>query len=318
MNEFDFITQYLKRQHRDVDVVLGIGDDAAIIRPRTGFDLCVSSDMLLANRHFFADVAAADLAHKVLAVNLSDMAAMGAIPRWVVLSVALPELQTAWLTAFCDAWFALCAQYGVTLIGGDTTQGALAFNVTIMGEVPQGQALRRDAAQMGDDVWVSGRVGLAAAALQHLQGRLALPPMVLAECEGALLRPTPRVALGQMLLPIAHAAQDVSDGLAQDLGHILQASQVGATIEVDCLPTLPALQTVLPQAWQELALSGGDDYELVFTAAAQHREQIEHIGQSLGVPVSRIGCITADKSLRLIHADGSPFFLSKQGFDHFG
>ena len=318
MNEFDFITQYLNRQYHDDDVILGIGDDAAIIRPRIGFDLCVSSDMLLVERHFFANVTPHDLANKVLAVNLSDMAAMGAIPRWVVLSVALPELQTTWLKAFCDALFTLCTQYGVTLIGGDTTKGALTFNVTIMGEVPQGQALRRSAAQVGDDVWVSGKIGLAAAALQHIQGLLVLPPQVFSICEAALLRPIPRVALGQALLPLAHAAQDISDGLAQDLGHILQASRVGAVINVDRLPTLSALQMVLPQKWQELALSGGDDYELVFTAATYHRAQIQQASQNLDVPVSRIGYITANKSLHMIDSNGSPFILNKQGFDHFG
>ena len=317
MNEFDFIAQYLKQQHHDADVVLGIGDDAAIVRPRMGFDWCMSSDMLLAGRHFFADVDAADLAYKALAVNLSDMAAMGAIPRWVLLSVALPSLQSEWLRAFCDTLFAVCADYGLTLIGGDTTKGKLAINVTIMGELPQGQALRRDAAQVGDDVWVSGQLGLAAAALQHLQGKCVLPAHCFTVCEQALLRPTPRVALGQALLPFAHAAQDVSDGLAQDLGHIAQASAVGAVIEADKLPTLPALRACLPQ-WAELALTGGDDYELVFTAAPQQRANIVAIGQKLNVPVQCIGSITQQTGVRILDKQGLPLSLTQLGFDHFG
>ena len=242
MTEFDFIRRYLQRQQPDRDVVLGIGDDAAIVRPCAGMDWCFSSDMLLAGRHFFADVAPADLAHKVLAVNLSDMAAMGAAPRWVLLSAALPQLDEAWLQAFCDSLFALAAQFGVTLIGGDTTRGDYVFSVTIAGELPQGMALRRDAAQPGDDIWVSGQLGLAAAALNRHWQTVQLPQEVFAQCERARLRPQPRVALGRALLPFAHAAQDVSDGLGQDIGHILKASGVGAELWVDALPSLPDLR----------------------------------------------------------------------------
>ncbi|MDO5639927.1 MAG: thiamine-phosphate kinase [Neisseria sp.] len=319
MTEFDFIRRYLSRQQHDAQVVLGIGDDAAIVRPQQGYDLCLSSDMLLAGRHFFADVAAADLAHKVLAVNLSDMAAMGARPRWALLSAALPELDEGWLKTFCDSLFALVGAYGVTLIGGDTTKGDYVFNVTIIGELPQGQALRRDAARAGDDIWVSGQVGMAAAALKHRQQLLTLPEDVWAACETALLRPTPRVALGQALLPFAHAAQDVSDGLAQDIGHILRASGVGAEIFADKLPTLPRLREMLPaDQLYGCMLAGGDDYELVFTASTHQRDAVEAAGRAGGTVVTRIGRINGDGGLRIVAADGSDIELISLGFDHFG
>ena len=250
MKEFDFIKQYLvARQDNDAQVVLGIGDDAAIIRPQADCDIHISSDMLLGGRHFFTDVQPADLAHKVLAVNLSDMAAMGAAPKWATLSVALPQLDEAWVQAFCDSLFALADAHGLQLVGGDTTRGDWVFNVTIMGQTPQGLALRRDAAQVGDDVWVSGRLGLACAALFDHWNEVHLDDDVFTICEAARLRPQARVALGQALLPIAHAAQDVSDGFAQDLQHILTASHVGAVVNVDTLPTLPELKHY--EQWQQ-------------------------------------------------------------------
>ena len=319
MTEFDFIRRYLQRQQPDRDVVLGIGDDAAIVRPRAGTDWCFSSDMLLAGRHFFADVAPADLAHKVLAVNLSDMAAMGAAPRWVLLSAALPQLDEAWLQAFCDSLFALAAQFGVTLIGGDTTRGDYVFSVTIAGELPQGMALRRDAAQRGDDIWVSGRLGLAAAALNRHWQTVQLPQEVFAQCERARLRPQPRVALGRALLPFAHAAQDVSDGLAQDIGHILKASGVGAELWVDALPSLPDLRACLPlERWREFVLAGGDDYELVFTAAPADRARVLAAAEQSTTAVTRVGRINDTGGLTMVAADGGEIQLTSLGFDHFG
>ena len=320
MGEFDFIRQYLQRQQSGAEVVLGIGDDAAIVRPLPGLDWCISTDMLLAGRHFFADEAAADIAHKVLAVNLSDMAAMGAQPRWALLSAALPQLNPVWLSSFCDSLFSLAAAHGVTLIGGDTTRGDYVFNITIGGTVPQGQGLRRSGAQVGDDIWLSGRVGLAAAALQQRLGRLRLPETVFAECNQALLRPTPRVALGQALLGVASAALDVSDGVAQDLQHILRASGVGADVDTTQLPTLAALRQGLSESTLlPLLLAGGDDYELLFTAAPAQRAAVAAAGIASGTALSRIGTITDQRAvLRCLDASGHPLKLDQQGYDHFG
>ena len=320
MGEFDFIRQYLQRQQSGAEVVLGIGDDAAIVRPLPGLDWCISTDMLLAGRHFFADEAAADIAYKVLAVNLSDMAAMGAQPRWALLSAALPALNPAWLGSFCDSLFALAAAHGVTLIGGDTTRGDYVFNITIGGTVPQGQGLRRSGAQVGDDIWLSGQVGLAAAALQQRLGHLRLPEAVFAECNQALLRPTPRVALGQALLGVASAALDVSDGVAQDLQHILRACGVGADINTAQLPTLAALRQGLPEAvLLPLLLAGGDDYELLFTAAPAQRAAVAAAGIASGTALSRIGTITDQRAvLRCLDASGHSLKLDQQGYDHFG
>lgn len=318
MKEFDFIKRYLQTG-TDKDVVLGIGDDAAIVRPREGFDLCFSADMLLKDRHFFADVKPEDLAWKVLAVNISDMAAMGAIPRWVLLSAALPELDEVWLERFCDSFFGLAKKFGVTLIGGDTTKGDMAFNVTIIGELPKGRALKRNAAAVGDDVWVSGHIGMAAAALNCRLKQCVLPDDVFAACEQKLLRPEPRVELGLALLPVAHAAQDVSDGLAQDIGHILTASGVGAEIFADKLPSLSILKDILPRSqWLSYTLAGGDDYELVFTASESCRESVLAASERCGVPVTRIGKINGECRLKILDSDGRELKLHSSGFDHFG
>lgn len=318
MNEFDFIKTYLANAPKDKAVLLGIGDDAAVVRPNLGRDLCVSSDMLLSGRHFFADTAPQDVAHKVLAVNLSDMAAMGARPRWVLLSAALPELDATWLRLFCDSFFALCAEYGVSLIGGDTTKGHSVFNVMIIGDVPQGLGLRRSGARVGDDVWVSGHIGSAAAALQHMLGKAVLPEPAAEHCRRALLRPVPRVALGQALLTLANAAQDISDGLIQDLTHILDASDVGAEIEENGLPVLPALRECLPEAVRrQCMLAGGDDYELLFTASSARRAEVEQAARQCQTEVCRIGRITAQHGLRVRDAAGRPIHLARGGYDHF-
>ena len=318
--EFDFIRGYLQAvPQNDADVLLGIGDDAALVRPRSGFDLCFSSDMLLAGRHFFADAAAADVAHKVLATNISDMAAMGAAPRWVLLSAALPKLDENWLQAFSGSLFALLKQYGITLIGGDTTRGDYVFNVSIIGEVPQGKGLRRSGARPGDDIWVSGRLGSAAAALNHLCGEIRLPDALFAECEAALLRPQPRVALGQALLDIAHAAQDISDGLAQDLGHILAASGVGAVLAADQVPSAAGLRDCLPaDRYRHCVLAGGDDYELLFTAAPEQRQAVMQAAERSATPVTRIGRINDNGYLNIVDAGGQTLTLNRHGFDHFG
>lgn len=318
MTEFDFIRQFLKKQQAE-GLVLGIGDDAAIIRPSIGFDLCFSSDMLIKDKHFFSDVSPEDLAWKMLAVNISDMAAMGAVPKWVLLSAGLPDLDEKWLTRFCESFFSLAQRFGITLIGGDTTKGDLVFNITIVGELPQGQALRRDAAQEGDDIWVSGQIGMAAAALNHRLKNCTLPPKVFGLCEDKLLRPEPRVDLGLPLLPLAHAAQDISDGLAQDLGHILTASSLGAEISIDVLPVPDELRTSLSEEqWTAFALSGGDDYELVFTASADRRSEILAAAAQCGVAVTRIGKTNNSGRLKIKDKKGGELLLTSRGFDHFG
>lgn len=320
LGEFDFIRRYLVHQPNRPDVVLGIGDDAAIVRAQAGQDWCISADMLLAGRHFFGDERPEDIAHKIVAVNLSDMAAMGAVPSWILLSAALPELDEAWLTPFCQGLFAIAAEYGVALIGGDTTRGDYVFNLTIAGQVPTGTALRRSGAHVGDDVWVSGQVGLAAAALQHRLGELSLPPALLQRCNRSLQRPTPRISTAVGLRSLAHAALDVSDGLAQDLSHVLRASGVGARILAHHIPGDADLQRLLPPAqYRQLVLAGGDDYELLFTAAPAERAAIEALALSTGVPLSIIGTITAQSGvLNIIDEKGEPIVLCKQGFDHFG
>ncbi|WP_274585483.1 thiamine-phosphate kinase [Neisseria leonii] len=319
MREFDFIRRYLQAGAQAGNgVVVGIGDDAAVVRADAESDWCISSDMLVGGRHFFFDTAPEDLAHKVLAVNLSDMAAMGAVPRWVLLSMALPELDEAWISRFSGRFFAMCREYGVALIGGDTTRGGWVFSVTVIGEVPRGRALTRSAAQAGDDIWVSGQLGWAAAGLQHCLKTVELPPACAEQALAALLRPTPRVALGRLLLPLAHAAQDVSDGLVQDLGHILTASGVGGRIYWPQLPLDECLAAaVSPAQYRDWVLAGGDDYELVFTAPPSVRTEIRQAAQAAGVAVSLVGEMTAEPGLRIVAADGSLLPQEKTGFDHF-
>lgn len=312
MNEFELIRRHFTQAAPDA--VLGVGDDAAIVRPSPGHDLHVSVDMLVAGRHFFPDVDPEALGHKTLAVNLSDMAAMGATPRWAVLALALPQLDDAWVEAFARGFFGLAAQHGVSIIGGDTTRGPLTLSVTIFGETPHGQALRRDAAQPGDDIWVSGELGLAAAALQQRLGRLSLdlPP----ECRRQLEWPQPRVTLGRALLGIAHAALDISDGFAADLHHILDRSACGAEVWLDALPTHPALHGVRAQLLSCIA-AGGDDYELCFTASPARTDAVLAAARQAGVAVSKVGRIVTEPGLRLLDGHGTVVTLERLGYDHF-
>lgn len=312
MNEFELIRRHFTRPADNA--VLGVGDDAAIVRPTLGHDLHVSTDMLVAGRHFFADVDPFRLGHKALAVNLSDMAAMGAMPRWVTLAIALPVLDEAWVAAFARGFFALAEAHGVTVIGGDTTRGPLTISVTIFGETPHGQALRRDAAQAGDDIWVSGELGLAAAALQQ---RLAGGEDELsAECLLKLEQPQPRVALGAALLGVAHAALDVSDGFAADLSHILARSNVGAEVWLDALPTHPQLAAQRAR-WLSAIAAGGDDYELCFTASPAAESAVLNAAKAAGVAVCKVGRIVAGGGLRLLDAAGDEVKLGSLGYDHF-
>jgi thiamine-monophosphate kinase len=314
--EFSLIAKHFTRA--TPGAVLGVGDDCALLAPTPGMQLAVSSDMLLEGRHFSPQDSPAGIGHKSLAVNLSDLAAMGATPRWATLAIALPEENDAWLTAFTRGFFRLADLHGIELVGGDTTRGALTLSITVMGEVPPGQALRRDGAQAGDDIWVSGVLGSAALALAYRQGRLFMEQIDAARVLPALYLPTPRVALGIALRGIAHSAIDISDGLLGDLGHILERSGVGARLEFSALPTLPVVQSYLHETVaRECVLAGGDDYELCFTAPADRRDAIHAAAAGADVSVTRIGQITAESGLNVIDADGLSIPYRKTGYDHF-
>src|SRR5512139_1572609 len=314
--EFDLIARHFTRA--TPGAVLGVGDDCALLAPSPGMQLAVSTDMLLEGRHFAPQDSPAGLGHKSLAVNLSDLAAMGATPRWATLAIALPEQNDAWLTAFARGFFRIADQHGIELVGGDTTRGPLTLSITVIGEVPPGQALRRDGAKSGDDVWVSGTIGSAALALAYRQGRLFMEQVDAAKVLPALYLPTPRVALGIALRGVATAAIDISDGLLADLGHILERSGVGARLEFAALPTLPVVQAYLHEAVaRDCVLAGGDDYELCFTAPAGKRDAVRAAAESAGVAVTRIGRITAEPGLVVINADSRPLAIEHTGFDHF-
>lgn len=318
MSEFDLIHRFFTRP--SPSAVLGVGDDAALLRLGSGMELAVSTDMLVSGTHFFPDADPFLLGHKTLAVNLSDMAAMGAQPRWATLALALPEVNEVWLQKFSDGFFSLAQQFGVELVGGDTTRGSLNLCVTIMGEVPQGAALRRDGAQVGDDIWVSGKLGDPALALAHLRKEVQLSAENFSACALALHRPQPRVALGLALRGVAHSAIDVSDGLLADLEHILKCSQVCAEIHFDALPVSDVLRA--HSLMQRCALSGGDDYELCFTAPVIQRAELKKIAQNLDVPLTRIGSIVENEGLAgsscvVRAANGSVINIEVSGYDHF-
>ena len=328
MGEFELIARYFKRPARRA--VLGVGDDCALLAPAPGMQLAVSSDMLVEGRHFFADTDPQRLGHKALAVNLSDLAACGARPLACTLALALPRVDAAWLDPFARGLLALADAHGCELVGGDTTQGLLTLCITVLGEVPTGQALLRSGAQVGDDLYVSGTLGDARLALEALQGRLTLAPAILAATRQRLEAPTPRVALGQALRGVAHSAIDVSDGLLGDVGHILRASGVGACIDTSITIDLIAasagihwatgqFDAALPPTWlHQCTLAGGDDYELAFTAPPTRRAAVQAAAQASATPVTRIGRIEAAPGLRLIDAHGQPVAAPAQAsFDHF-
>lgn len=307
MGEFELIRRHFTRPVAAAGVVLGVGDDCALLAPRPGWQLAVSTDMLVEGRHFFADVDPQALGHKALAVNLSDLAAMGAEPLGCTLAFSLPRVDEPWLAAFARGLFALADASGCALVGGDTTRGPLNLCITVFGQVPTGQALRRDAARVGDDVYVSGTLGEARLALEALLGQTPLDAATLARCRARLEWPTPRLALGTALRGLAHAAADVSDGLAGDLGHILTASGVGAVLDAAALQRAGGEGVPL-----DAVLNGGDDYELVFTAPPAAAAALADIGER----VTRIGCITAEPGLWL--DEGGPLrALAARGFDHF-
>ena len=331
MGEFDLIARYFKRPVRQA--ALGVGDDCALLQLGPGMQLAVSTDMLVEGRHFLSTIDPVKLGHKALAVNLSDLAACGASPLAFSLALALPKVDEAWLEGFSRGLFALADSHGCELVGGDTTQGPLNICITVFGEVPvtdgRSQALLRSGARPGDDIYVSGTVGDARLALNALLGQITLPPELLAAARIRLETPTPRVALGLALRGVASAAIDVSDGLLGDLGHILDCSGVGASIEVDTAIKLIAayphykrasgqfdIQLSIDQL-RSLALAGGDDYELLFTAPADQRAAVMHAGQTSQTPVTRIGQIRAEPGVLLLDGQGQVLVNHYASFDHF-
>jgi thiamine-monophosphate kinase len=337
LSEFDLIAEYFKRP-RPLRATLGIGDDCALLTPGAGMQTAISSDMLVEGRHFFAGADPYQLGHKSLAVNLSDLAAMGARPVAFTQALALPTADRSWLAGFSAGLFALADAHGCELVGGDTTKGPLNICITIFGELSPGEALRRDAAKAGDDIWISGTLGdarLALAACLKEPGpgaELARGAAFadVADVAGGVARfaaasarlhaPTPRVALGRLLAQqrIAHAAIDISDGLVGDIGHILKLSGVGAVLDVDALPAGPVLAGCAQDWRRAYTAAGGDDYELCFTAPATAREAVLAAGAQSGTAVTRVGRIEAEAGLRLVDAHGAPLALKLQGFDHFG
>ena len=318
LSEFDLIARYFDRPApAPAQVVLGIGDDCALVRPAANMQLAVSSDMLVEGRHFFPDVDPQSLGHKCLAVNLSDLAAMGAQPLGFTLALSLPAADESWLSGFSSGLLALADMHACPLVGGDTTRGPLNICITVFGEVPPGQALRRDAAQIDDDIWISGALGDARLALAAKLDEVELEGADLARALPRLLQPVPRVALGLALRGIAHAAIDLSDGLAGDLAHILKRSGVGAVLEVDAIPAGPALAAQGDNHRRAFVLAGGDDYELCFTAPRGRREDVLAAGRAADTPVTRVGSICEGGGLRLIDAAGQALSLSLQSFDHF-
>ena len=327
MSEFDLIKRYFSRPTQRA--ALGGGDDCALLNPTPGTQMVVSSDMLVEGRHFFADVSPFSLGHKALAVNLSDLAACGATPVAFTLALSLPRIDHAWLQAFADGMYALADAHGCELIGGDTTRGPLNICITVFGEVPRGQALLRSGAKVGDDVYVSGTLGDARLALDALQGRIRLPTDMLAATRLRLEMPTPRIALGTALRGIATSAIDISDGLAGDLGHILQASGIGALVDADITINLIAARARFMgakgdfdaqfdhQKQLETVFSGGDDYELAFTAPPAARSAVQAAASSSNTPVTRIGVIVSTHGLRLKDANGQLVTAEFKSFDHF-
>ncbi len=316
-SEFELIARHFTRPVRHT--VLGVGDDGAIVRPSPGMDLVVSTDMLVAGTHFLAGTDPEALGWKALAVNLSDLAAMGAQPRWALVAAALPEADEAWIAAFARGFFAAADAFDVDVIGGDTTRGPLNIAPTVFGEVPQGQALTRAGARAGDDLWVSGAPGLAALGLHHRQGKVSLHDTAIPPCLAALERPQPRVALGLALRGVASAAIDVSDGLLADIGHILERSALAADIEFARLPRAAFDACADVALAQGCLLGGGDDYELAFCTPSVRRKTIEALSSRLGLPLTRIGSLRTGPAGELILRDaaGQPMPAAKRGYDHF-
>ena len=319
MGEFDLITRYFTRPAKRA--VLGVGDDCALWQIQPGMQLAVSTDMLVEGRHFLNTVPAKRLGHKALAVNLSDLAASGAKPVAFTLALAMPRIDETWLQGFSAGLLALADQHTCELVGGDTTQGPLTICITVMGEVPPGDALLRQGAQVGDDIYISGSVGDARLALEVMRGQLSLSASDFESCRQRMEQPQPRVSLGLALRGVANACIDVSDGLAGDLGHVLKASQVGAVLTTDWVQDSAAISVAmqsLPFARRlDMALAGGDDYELLFTVPPDLADSVQDAANDCDVSITCIGRITHGSGLQVLDAQGVPLSRRFTSFDHF-
>ena len=315
VGEFDLIAKYFARPVRRA--VLGGGDDCALLQPTPGMQWAVSTDALVEGRHFLSTVPPDALGHKSLAVNLSDLAACGATPVAFTLSLTLPRVDEPFLAGFAQGLYALADAHDIELVGGDTTAGPLNIGITVMGELPPGQALRRGGAKPGDELWVSGRLGDARLALEAFRGQVALRGEAFEDVRRAMERPQPRVSLGIALRGVASAAIDLSDGLVGDLGHILRASAVGATLRLADIPHGPHVAACAEAQRRTCLLAGGDDYELLFAAPASARARVRDAGERAGVPVTCIGTLDAEAGLRIVDAHGAPVVLAERAFDHF-
>jgi len=315
LGEFELIERYFTRPTRRA--VLGVGDDCALFGPAPGMQLCVTSDMLVEGRHFLSTVPPRRLGHKALAVNLSDLAACGAEPLAFTLALALPRADERFLEGFAAGLWALAERHGIELVGGDTTAGPLNICITAFGQVPAGSVLLRSGARAGDELWVSGTLGDARAALECWRGTLGVGAEAFETLRRAMECPEPRVALGQRLRGIASSAIDVSDGLLGDLGHVLRRSGVGARLQLDALPRSAVLAGLPPALQQACLLHGGDDYELLFTAAPAQHDVVQAAAHAAGVPVTHIGRIEPGAALVVVDAGGQPLQVEAGGFDHF-
>jgi thiamine-monophosphate kinase len=313
--EFELIQRHFTRPVRRA--ALGVGDDCALLAPAPGQQLAVSTDMLVEGRHFLSTVAPERLGHKALAVNLSDLAACAAEPLAFTLALALPRGDDAFAAGLARGLFALAEAHGIELVGGDTTAGPLNLCITVMGQVPPGQALLRSGARAGDTLWVSGTLGDARLALEVFRGTVALPGEAFEAVRRAMELPQPRVALGLALRGLATSAIDLSDGLVGDLGHVLARSGVGAVVEVDALPRSAVLAALPPALQQRCLLAGGDDYELLFSAPAAQDEAVRAAGRQAGVAVTPVGRIEARPGLRLVDGAGRAVAFAERAFDHF-
>jgi thiamine-monophosphate kinase len=315
MHEFEIIQNFFKQGIKRPDVILGIGDDAALIESPINQELVITTDTLVSGVHFPHDTLAENIGYKALAVNLSDLAAMGAEPRWITLILSIPSADKKWLTAFTKGLFELANQFNVQLIGGDLTNGPLCITIQAIGVVPPGQALRRSGAKPGDFIYVTGSLGdagLALSLINNLQNDENSP------ASNKLNRPMPRVEAGLELRQLAHAAIDISDGFAADLSHILEQSKVGAQIQIDKIPLSEEIKEKL--AFEDainFALTAGDDYELCFTIPPTKEEALQLAFQAINIPIIKVGIITSTLGLEFLNKDGTTYHVNTTGYQHF-